>query len=123
MGHSLRWQGRGLHIRFEGEVGVRDILSVARTAQSDERFDRMRYAINDFSGCTLLDGDQDALEELAANDYAAGLTNPHVRIALVPDTPEVRRLMERYRAIGLVKWEVRTFDTPEAASGWVERAD
>jgi hypothetical protein len=123
MGHLLRWQGRGLHVRFEGEVQVRDILTMARTAQADERFDRLRYTVNDFSDCTLVDGDDDAMEEFAANDYAAGLTNPDIRIALVPDTPQVRHLMERYCSMGLVKWPVRVFPSAEAASGWLERGE
>lgn len=86
------WESSGIVCRFLGHVTATDVAESLDSIYGDRRFDALRYVLNDFRDCASVDMPRAKLEEIAAKDGAAELTNSKIRIAVVSDHPEVLRL-------------------------------
>lgn len=52
MPYQLNWEPHGVHKVFSGYVSEGEFLQSANDVHGDERFDTMKFAINDFSNVT-----------------------------------------------------------------------
>lgn len=90
MAYEIVWEPpNGLVKRHSGRVTGREILEAVRDVEGDYRFDTLRYVINDFSGCTEVNVSPAEIEEIAAIDRAAAVSNTKISIAIVATYPEV----------------------------------
>jgi len=116
------WEGRGVYRRFFGSTSAAEIMRSVIEVESDDRFDNIRYVINDLQDCADIAVDLRAIEEVAAYDHAAALSNPRIRIAVVADRHEVRALVDGYLNAGLSTYPVRMFARLDEARLWLGEA-
>ena len=117
--YLMQWEVRGLYVWYEGYVTSGELLEVAQTWQGDERFDDLRYILQDFSGAETITRDVETMKFLAANDSAAKISNARIRLAVFPNRPDVINLVQAYLGAGMRTWTIRVFPTREAARAWV----
>jgi hypothetical protein len=113
------WEDRGLVRRFFGHVTADELARSAILGQQDPRFDTMRYVINDFRDCSSVDAPPEAVEEIAATDAGAAMTNKSIRIATVSNNPAILAISDLYEKAGYSPYPVRNFSTIEAARKWL----
>lgn len=113
------WESRGVVCRFSGHVTATEVSESADRIQGDRRFDALRCVLNDFRDCTSVDMPRTMIEEIAAKDGAAALTNSEIRIAVVSDHPDVLRIFDHYMAEALSPWVAKNFGSIAAARAWL----
>lgn len=119
MGYELTWESRGAVKRFFGHVTGNDVLQSVINVESDERFDRLRYVINDFLEATGLTVSASELDEIAAIDGAAALVNRNIRIAIVTTNPEIISASDQYAKSPMNAYPTRIFPTVNEARTWL----
>lgn len=118
MAFENRWEQRGVHRKYDGAVSGRDLLLAVREVEGDSRFDELRYIINDFSTVTEQSITEQDIEEIAALDYAAAFTNPHIRLAIVTNDPTIQALAELYHEKSDAPYLTQTFSALDSARSW-----
>lgn len=119
MSYELIWEQKGVVKHFFGHVTCQEILAAGNKSQGDHRFDRYRYAINDFLDCTKFENDSSVLEEIAAMAGAAERTNPNIKIAVVAKLPEIIAAFGHYAKVPLQSYPTRLFSTLAEARAWI----
>lgn len=119
MGYELIWEPRGVLKRFYGQVTDGDISGSVARVHGDRRFDTLRYVINDFRDGTGHEVPLHAVEEIAAIDDAAAISNPHIRVALVAATPDFIELANQYAGSTLKIYPTRVFSSLDEARSWL----
>ncbi len=120
MGYELIWEPRGVLKRFYGPVTDTDIAGSVARVHGDRRFDTLRYVINDFRDGTGHRVPLDAVEEIAAIDDVASISNPHIRVALVAATPDFIELAKQYAGATLKLYPTRIFSSLDEARNWLD---
>ncbi len=124
MGVEIIWEPpTGVVKRHFGHVTGSEVMHGNQTAEADARFDRLRYVINDFTDCTSLDATPVDVEETAAFDRAASLTNRSIRIAIVAQHPDVIAASNAYAANALTVFETRVFGSMQEARSWLAHSE
>ena len=119
MGFQLHWENRGVVKRYFGRVSAEELIAPVIATEADPRFDRLRYVINDFLDITSVTFTQIDVDEIAAYDMGAALTNPHIKVAVVVARADVIDLVSRYIKASGMAYPTRTFFTMEEARAWV----
>ena len=121
MSYEIVWEPRGVVKRFFGQLTSNDMmLSVAET-EGDARFDDLRFVINDFLGVSDVMSSHRDVEEIAAIDSIAAMTNPRIRVAIVTTLPIVVEMAEGYINSPLNKYPTKMFQTLEDARTWIHQ--
>jgi hypothetical protein len=124
MPYRLEWEMRGAFVVFTGDCSAADFRAATEQFSADPRFDTAHYFLWDMSA---VDGGesisrQDVTIE-AALDKGASMLRPRMKGALVAATPWHRALNDHYievcRSVG-VPWELKSFDSLDAARRWIE---
>lgn len=118
MSYELIWEPKGVIKRFFGHVTCQEVLAAGNQSQGDLRFDRNRYAINDFLDCTEFEIDYVMLDEIAAISGAAQKSNPNIRIAVVATLPEILAAFRHYASVPVQSYPTRLFTTRAEARVW-----
>lgn len=120
LGYSIQWEVNGVVKTYFGHVTSPEVVESVVLTESDERFDRLHYVINDFLGVQAMDGVQSDIDAVAAHDVGAAATNPNIKIAMVTSQPTVIELVQRYlRASGDV-FTTRIFPSMAEARAWLQ---
>lgn len=119
MGYELIWEPRGVLKRFYGQVTDGDIAGSVARIHGDRRFDTLRYVINDYLDGTGHQIPLNAVEEIAAIDDAAAISNPHIRVALVAATPDFIELANQYAGATMKIYPTRIFSSLDEARSWL----
>ncbi len=119
MSHHIDWAKDRVTVVYSGDCSEAEILDVVIKLQSDYRFDTICRALHDFRRCTAMVPSTASLEELAARNSAAAVSNPRLRIAVIAENPEVLAMLDRFASIGLCPYVLRTFVEPESANAWL----
>lgn len=119
MAYEINWEQAGVHRRFWGHVSDMEIAQSVGDASTDPRFNEMRYAIYDFSGCDDMTYTVEGTELLSALGVLSEMANPHIKIAIVADKPSTRGLGEAYTAAMLNRFPTGMFATLSEAREWL----
>lgn len=119
LGYELIWEHRGVLKRFFGQVTDIDVSDAVSGIHGDERFDELRYVINDFRAGIEHSVSPRAVEEFAAMEQAAAITNPHIRIALVASAAKFVDLANQYSGSVPHDCPTRIFTTLDEARRWL----
>lgn len=120
MAYEIIWESpSGVVKRHFGHVTGGDLRAAVEATESDPRFNGLRYVINDFLDCRSLAVADPEVEEIAAIDNAAALSNNRIRIAVVATLPEVIAVARVYAHDPLTPYETRICDTMAAARDWL----
>ena len=81
--YKTKWEDKGLYRKFTKIVSGEEVLGSNLAIQGDERFDKIKYVLNDFTETDEFDVSEIVLNKIVAIDNAAALSNPNLRIAIV----------------------------------------
>jgi len=113
------WRGHELVQRFYEKTSMEEVRQAVIELQSDPRFDELTDVISDFLGCEIAPVHIEVMEEIAALDGAASLSNIRIRDAVVTDSPQIMRAVEAYIASGLSPYPMQIFSSTELARKWL----
>jgi hypothetical protein len=119
LGYEQHWEDRGVVKRYFGQVSSEELLAPVIATEADERFDRLRFVINDFLDAKSVAFTQADIEAIAAHDRGAALTNPYIKVAVVAAQPEVIALVRRYMQAAALAYPTSIFSTMADARAWV----
>ena len=119
MPYETTWEKKGIYWKLYGIVTGNDIEQLTIDVFGDSRFDDIRYVILDFLNIDDFDMSDDELESIAAQDLAAAITNPYVKIAVITTHPRVMELSTMFGKIfGEHPWKVSVHENIEEARRW-----
>jgi hypothetical protein len=122
MGFNLIWHERGVTKRYFGALTGQDVLNSVQEVEADERFDDIRYVINDFTAIdsvALESFSSDLIDLIAAIDKAAYSANPRIRIPIVTTNPDIERMSRHYADSDLNAYPTKIVATLDAAYAWL----
>lgn len=118
MSYQLVWENRGVIKRFSGDVTSTDLLQSGIDIQADERFDRLRYVVNDFTGISGLSFTATDIEEISAIDHAASHFNKQLRLAVITTHPDIIALATQYASSDFNIYPFRIFSDFQEGYAW-----
>jgi hypothetical protein len=119
LGYELHWEDRGVVKRYFGHVSSEELLAPVVATEADERFDTLRFVINDFLEAKSVAFTQGDIDAIAAHDMGAAATNPHIKVAVVAAQPEVIDLVQRYMQAAAQAYPTSIFSSMTEARAWV----
>lgn len=119
MPYEIVWEPKGVYRRYFGRSDGAELTQSILDVEGDQRFDELRYVIND-----MLDSDEillssNTMTEISAVDGAAELSNPNIRIAIVADKPAILAVAHAYATAGLHTYPTRIFSNLADARAWL----
>lgn len=121
MGYEICWESECTVIRrFFGDVTSSDFVNAILDTQADNRFNGLRYVINDYLGIKGFSVTHGDLDYISAVYSAGSVSNPGVKIAVVALVPEVIDLVNRYTNSPQNTYPIKSFDTLASARAWLE---
>lgn len=121
MACELIWEPDGVLKRFSGQVTADEYVWSVTQAQSDARFDEMRYIINDFSAASASAVSERCLTEVAALNFGAHASNPNSRIVFVTsDADFSERIRRTLMSADMASYAVEICPTLDAARDWLD---
>lgn len=119
MPYAMSWKTGGVIWRFHGVVTSEDVIQSNLAIYGDSRFDNLRYQVVDLSTIEQFSVTSDALDEIAAMNRAASLSNPRLVVAVAATGEEALKLAEIYEsAMSKSSWKVRVFRSVKDAEDW-----
>lgn len=116
------WEESGIYRKYSGSVTGEDILQAIDETVADHRYDKVRYIINDFLKISGKQVTHEDIELIAAMDYAASLTNPYIRLAIVTIDPEIEQMLAAYhQAASPAPFETALFADLAQSRQWAEQ--
>ena len=118
MAFDIAWEPRGVWRRYHGTLTPGNLSASVDVVQSDERYDTLRYSINDFLAVENVEEVAFILDQVLAKAIGGAFSNPqlvmdivaredsvlsHARMFLMPDFP----------------YPVKLFDNLDAARAWL----
>jgi len=120
--YQVRWELHGVYTHYVGNVTGDDMRRQIEEVCKDERFERHRYHILDFSDATDFSPSE---RELLINSgvlIGAAFTNHQVLIAAVVTRENIRAALERFHSLGVSPYEAKIFPTVADARKWIEES-
>ena len=120
MSYENIWEKHGVYRKCSGRVTGKEILQAVQEVESDNRFDLIRYVINDFLDVTEVDVSFEEIKLIAAIDNAAALTNPNIKVAQVTINSGIEDLAKFYSdRPGNNRYPSKLFLSLDEAREWV----
>jgi hypothetical protein len=119
MSYAITWEPKGAVKRFFGKVTGSELIQGVVEIQRDVRFDSMRWVINDLLEVTEISCTTADIEQIAAMDIGAALTNKYIKVAVVATNPEIVGLAQHYADTTLNVYPTRIFATHAEAKAWI----
>ena len=119
MAYEIAWEPRGVWRKYSGTLAPEDLVASVDVVQRDERYDTLRYSINDFLAVENVADIAVILDQVLAKAIGGAFSNPqlvmaivargdsvlsHARMFLMPDFP----------------YPVKLFDNLDAARAWLK---
>ena len=126
MAFELKWEKKGVMMRFSGVASDHDLRQSNLDVIDDPRFETLEYEIVDFTGVTKFDFSAAVLRWTADFDSTASKRNPSMRIAIVGEQSLLMGLANMYRThfdIDGGLWEQGHFATVDKARSWLTGED
>jgi len=121
MPYEIEWRDRGVYWTYTGVVTGEDILQSNFDIYGDERFDDLKYQIENLLEAESIQVSERHMQKVAHLDAAAARTNKDVRVAVVAREADAAMLQKLYEKHSKDEgWPARLFDSVEAAEAWVK---
>jgi len=119
MANSIQWEERGLQRQFTGKISGREILGSNLSLQGNEKFDQLRFIVNDFAGVTAFELTDHDIAAIASIDNVASKTNAYIRIAIIVKLESLRVWANLYiEKMQGSSFKCKIFDNSESAYRW-----
>ena len=120
MPFANKWKDNMIERVATGKVTGEEIIQSSLDMYGDERFDRLRYGLVDFTQAESFEMDNKETKIVAYMDKAAARSNPNLKIAIVAPQDVINKLANAYATFGEVSpWEIEVFDTLDEARQWL----
>lgn len=121
MAVSNTWEEHGLYREFSGKIDGEEIWGANLALHGDERFDQIKYVINDFThidGFEIRDVDVDAIVVM---DKTASISKPTLNIAIVVGFNSFRDLAIKYQQkMNGSAYQCEIFNSTTDARAWID---
>ena len=122
MAYQITWKEDAVVFTFYGELDINEVHKASGTLHGDARFDELKYVIANFLEADLKKIEMTQIEEHAAIDYAASMSVPRIKVALIAkdfssSAEKCTRYIEESKRFGS-PWEIRIFSSLEDADAW-----
>jgi len=119
MTNSAQWQERGLQRMFSGQISGDEIVNSNLSLQGHEKFDQLRYIVNDFLDVIDFELTDHDIATIASIDHVAAKTNANIRIAIVLKLDSLREWANLYIAkMQGSPYKFEIFEDLETANLW-----
>lgn len=119
MPFDLVWEAEGVTKVFKGHLSFNEVMRSSRLVEGDERFDSIRFVINDLRGVEGIEVSQNEVDEIVAVDAAASVSNKQIRLAAVVTEESILALDKSYAESPYNTYPFKIFSTIEAARAWL----
>jgi hypothetical protein len=116
---ELAWEKTGVVRSFSGDATDEALVQSARSIQQSPRFAEVQYVIHDFRACTSLSVRTSTAVRMVARASFAVASKPKFCSAFVGKLPELRRMVDVFRAAQDFKKPFEMFETMEEARHYV----
>jgi len=117
--HSNTWEDAGLYRVFKDKISDDEVLKSNLSIQGDERFDCIKYVINDFTKMTDFEISDTGIHKIAAIDNVAAISNPNIKIAIVSTHEVFLSWVSLYvETMKGSPFECQIFDDVDSAYDW-----
>lgn len=121
MKYMNTWEARGVYRKYTGLLTGSLIREAVEKVEGDERFDKIRYVLNDYLDVTKIDVSDFELNTIAAIDSVASETNKRIKIAQVATSPDIIDLVTSYdKKLQDNTYTTKVFSNVADARKWVE---
>jgi hypothetical protein len=121
MSHTIDWTAQRVTVRYHGPCCDSVVLNAVKEIQCNYRFDSTHEALHDFSDCESWTESLADLEELSARNSGAAASMSRLRIAVIPDRPDVLAMLKRFNSIGMSPYPLCAFVDIESANDWLRK--
>lgn len=119
MSFEITWEPSGVVKRFYGRLTGDDLKESGKKLHGNERFDIIKYVINDFLGVTEVSVTADDVDEINAIDNAASYSNQKLKLSVVATNQRIVGLATQYANSLDNIYPFGIFSTVEAARTWL----
>jgi hypothetical protein len=116
---EISWGLHGVYSCYYGNVTSADMLGHIEKVCRDERFERHRYNILDFSDATEFSATEKELLVNCGALVGAAFMNHQVMVAAVVTRENIRAALGRLHALGVSPYEAKIFPTVAEARKWI----
>ena len=121
MANSTQWEEQGLQRQFTGIISGDEILRSNLSLQGNEKFDQLRFIVNDFTDVTTFELTDRDIAAIASIDNVASKTNANIRIAIIVKMESLREWANLYiEKMQGSTYKCKIFDDVESASLWAK---
>lgn len=121
MSFEIKWQTKGLVVKFKGDVTIQEIDAMNEALYSDARFENCRYQMFDFISADLSGIKIDELNETARNDAEMSQAFPTPAVGIISQQPIGGALAYHYKMLAeahRIVWDIQIFRTLADAEKW-----
>ena len=116
--YQLIWNGKELTQRYFGKSNIAEVRQSIYELQGDYRFDEVTDSYLDFTDCQEFIIQEGVIDEIAALDSAAAISNPKIRIAVISDNTDVIEAARAYLSTGMSSYPLTIFSSIADAQSW-----
>lgn len=116
--YQLIWNGKELTQRYFGKSSITEVRQSIYELQGDYRFDEVTDSYLDFTDCQEFITQEGVIDEIAALDSAAAISNPKIRIAVITDNTDVIEAARAYLSTGMGGYPLTIFSSIADARSW-----
>ncbi len=123
MSYQITLKEKGTIVECSGTLSIQEINEANGLLHGHARFDEHTYQIWNYENADLSQITEDEMVEPAATDWAATISVPKMKVALVVRDDHAVKLCEHYIERSkeyTSKWECQLFDSMDDALEWVE---
>lgn len=122
MAYSIVWNGEGSISTYVGAVSLLEIQESNQELYDDQRFNRIRYSLFDFTLADFSTIESEETKYPAAQDRAISMSVENMKVALIAVESHSKSLCEAYiersQRFGST-WQFGIFPTVKEALAWV----
>lgn len=119
MGYKIEWCKDCIHIKYDGEVNLNDIIGVNRLISRDSRYNYLKCQISDFSQVKKLIMSEKDIEMLSSFHVIPSMVNSNLKLSVISDNRDIQEKASLY--IDFMKdleWRVKLFNNLEESKEW-----
>lgn len=120
MPYTYEWEKNGVYRKFTGIISGEEILNSNFELQSDIRFSKIKYVINDFTAVTGHSIENRHTKAYAKNDDVISISVGKLKIAIIVIEKSLISLAELYKKeMKELLYDCEIFETIGEARNWV----
>ena len=117
------WEENGLYTIMEGHITALELVKSNSEFLEHPNAIYCHYQLVNALGAEYIELDEIALVDLAADDAAFSRKIKDVKVAMITDNSEFRKLAEKYIQLSWKlnsSWHFRIFETEDEARDWLQ---